>query len=259
LIPDDVLADAVQALKSAGIHGGRREAQLLWDAAPNAADFEALLTRRVNREPVSHLIGKRDFYNHAFHVSSDVLDPRPDTETLVSIALQQPAHRILDLGTGSGCILLSLLDEMAKATGLGADLSAGALSVAKKNMAKLELESRCHFVQSDWFENVTGTFDLIVSNPPYIAVDEMETLQPEVRLFEPRIALTDEGDGLSAYRSICAGVDPYLTSGGRLLVEIGPTQAAAVSDMMVQVGLIEIVIHQDIDRRDRVVECRKPG
>jgi len=215
LIPEDLLVSTTAKLTEVDISNARKEARMLWDAAEGQREvFEGLLARRLNREPMSYLTGKRDFYKHQFHVDADVLDPRPDTETLVSAALDFPSRRILDLGTGSGCILLSLLAEKEEARGLGIDVSAEALVVAKRNSAMLGVTSRCEFRQSSWFDNVTGTFDLIVSNPPYIAVSEMETLQPEVRLFEPRIALTDEGDGLNAYREITQGLDPHLTPNG---------------------------------------------
>jgi release factor glutamine methyltransferase len=207
---------------------------------------------------MSHLLGSRDFYNHRFIVSSKVLDPRPDTETLVALALEDSFEQVLDLGTGSGCILLSLLAERTSAKGTGVDVSVDALEVAEKNRARLALGPRCELYVSDWFESVDGKFDLIVSNPPYIAATEMAALQPEVALFEPRIALTDEADGLSHYRHIIAGHDPYLRPGGRLLMEIGLTQGPSVCEMMTEAGLQDVMILPDLDGRDRVVAGRKP-
>jgi len=263
---------AAEKLAVAGIEGAIVEAQRLWAAsAPGQftdADalhdgtmisrFDALVERRMAREPLSHLLGYRDFYKHRFVVSSDVLDPRPDTEDLVVAALDVPFRTVLDLGTGSGCILLSLLADRPEATGTGTDMSKAALAVAAQNVARLELETRATLLASDWFANVDGQFDLIVSNPPYIAASEMAGLQPEVRDHEPRMALTDEGDGLACYRIITAGAPGYLNPGGSLMLEIGPTQGAAVRGMMQAHGFADVVVKPDIDGRDRVVIGQKP-
>lgn len=269
----DLLAEAKDILKAAGIDNPVREARLLWEATfprryvdyeaamagGRVVDFKALVVRRAAREPMSHLTGRRDFYEHRFEVTADVLDPRPDTETLVVAALEVPFARVLDLGTGSGCIVLSLLSARKDAVGLGTDLSGAALEVARRNAARLELavEDRAAFAFSDWFDGVDGTFDLIVSNPPYIALDEMAGLSAEVG-HEPRMALTDEGDGLSCYRIIAAGAPEHLRAGGWLMVEIGPTQGAAVCAMFDAARLTEVGIRTDLDGRDRVVVGRKP-
>ena len=224
--------------------------------------FEALVLRRIAREPVSHLLDKREFYGRDFEVSRDVLDPRPDTETLIDSALGRVFNNVLDLGTGSGCIVITLVLEARQrfdfpVWGCGTDLSKDALHVAHRNRERHHAEGPVVLRQGDWFEPIVesdlGPFDLIVSNPPYIAADEMDGLEPEVRLYEPRIALTDEADGLTAYRKIVAGAPEHLIPGGRLMVEIGPTQAAAVSDMMRQAGLTRIEVIPDLDGRDRVV------
>ena len=223
--------------------------------------FARLIARRARREPVSHLIGLRQFYGHAFEVGPDVLDPRPETEILIAMALERPFGRVLDLGTGSGCIVGSLLAARGPDSfGIGTDLSAAALAVAGRNASRLGVSDRVQFHQGSWFDGVpTGQsdFDLIVSNPPYITADEMLALAPEVRDFEPRMALTDEADGLSAYRIICAGAPQHLRPGGGLLVEIGPAQAAAVSEMMQNVGLANVMVTPDLDGRDRVVSAQK--
>ena len=255
MTPDDWLRRGAALLAEAQIPDPQREARILWRATPDE-DGEAFLAKvqqRALRVPLSHVLGYRDFYRHRFIVTGDVLDPRPDTETLIETALQQPFSRVLDLGTGSGCILLSLLDAQGQATGIGTDISLDALVIAKQNQAELQLGHRAEFVQSDWFDNVTGQFDLIVSNPPYIAAGEMDDLQPEVRLYEPRMALTDEADGLSAYRRITQGAPAHLMPGGRLIFEIGPTQADAVAGLMKDAGFADIRVVPDIDGRDRVV------
>lgn len=228
------------------------------DLQPEAgARLQAAVAARLARQPVAQIRGWRHFWNHRFIVTPDVLDPRPETETLVGHALETPFTRVLDLGTGSGAILLSLLAGRPGATGLGTDLSDKALAVARYNATALRLE-RATFLRADWFAGVTGTYDLIVSNPPYIAAAEMAGLSPEVRDWEPHLALTPGGDGLDAYRAICAGVLAHLAPGGRLMVEIGPTQSVAVSSLMQEQGLVSIATYPDLDGRDRVVAGTKP-
>ncbi|MCJ7873707.1 peptide chain release factor N(5)-glutamine methyltransferase [Phaeobacter sp. J2-8] len=270
----EILARATRALKSVGIDGAGRDARrilahvLACDpgrltlvlpeevTAETITRYDALIARRVAREPVSHLIGTRMFYGREFIVTPDVLDPRPETETLIEAALSHPFERVLDLGTGSGCILLTLLAETQGAWGLGTDLSPAALDVAVRNRAALGQGDGVLLRQSDWYDMVEGSFDLIVSNPPYIAKDEMADLAPELA-HEPRLALTDEGDGLSAYRALAAGAPRHLEPGGRLLVEIGWQQGAAVSALMSAAGLTDVVVVADLDKRDRVVSARK--
>lgn len=265
------LAAGLAALKGAGIDGAARDARLLMAGAlqieagrltlvmPEAIEPEAErsfmchIERRAAREPVSHILGRRMFYGREFEVTPDVLDPRGDTETLIEVALEEPFERLLDLGTGSGCILLTLVAETG-AQGLGTDMSEAALEVAQRNAAALGCAVA--FMRSDWFAAVQGTYDLIVSNPPYIAASEMGGLEPELS-YEPRMALTDEADGLSAYRVICAGADAHLARGGRLIVEIGATQSAAVAELMRAAGLQDVAVRADLDGRERVVLGRK--
>ena len=268
------LREAVARLVAAGVPDAPRDARLLLahalgiapdrltlhlsePVAPSAADrFAALVAARAARAPVSHLTGQRLFWGRSFRVTPAVLDPRPETETLVALALSEPFARVLDLGTGSGCILLSLLADRPAATGLGADLSPDALAVAQDNAAALGLQDRAAFVCSDWCAAVDGPFDLILSNPPYIAAAEMSGLAPEVRDHEPHLALTDGADGLTAYRAIAAQAPARLAPGGRLMVEIGPTQGAAVAALLAAAGLAAPRIHRDMDGRDRVVAAR---
>ena len=246
-------AEAAERLAEAGLADARREARKLTRIAENrGVSLAELAARRAAGEPMSHILGYRDFWEHRFEVTADVLDPRPDTETLVAAALEAPFSRVLDLGTGSGCILLSLLAARNHATGLGTDLSEAALAVAGRNARRLGVQDRAALIRSDWWQAVTGSFDLIVSNPPYIAADEMAALQPELS-YEPRMALTDEGDGLSAYRVLVSGVPAHLAPGGRLMVEIGPSQGAEVAAMFEAAGLESVEIRPDIDGRDRVV------
>ena len=218
-----------------------------------AARFDAALAARAARRPVSQITGERLFWGRRFAVTQDVLDPRPETETLVAAALEAPFATVLDLGTGSGCILLSLLGDRPEARGTGVDVSDAALAVAAANAAALGLAGRARLVRSDWFKAVEGRFDLVVANPPYIAADEIEALAPEVRLWEPRQALTPGGDGLDAYRAIAAQAACHLAPGGRLCLEIGPSQAGAVSALLSGAGLRPMPARPDLDGRDRVI------
>ncbi|MBD3677650.1 MAG: peptide chain release factor N(5)-glutamine methyltransferase [Rhodobacteraceae bacterium] len=272
----EALREGAARLAEAGIEGAQRDARrlmahalgiapdrlslVLRDPIPEGAQaaFEDAIAARLRRVPVSQIIGRREFYGREFRVTSDVLDPRPETETLVDMALSQGFARVLDLGTGSGCILLTLLAERPAATGLGTDVSEAALSIARDNAARLGLADRVEFRLGDWFAPVTGDFDLIVSNPPYIALSEMPDLAPEVRDHEPRQALTDEGDGLGAYRAILADAPGHLRPGGRILVEIGASQGEAVATLFRAAGLQDTTVHSDMDGRDRVVAGRLP-
>ncbi len=270
------LRDGTVALKVAGIDSAAGDARvLLADAmgippdrltlhlqdelgAEASAAFAAHIAARAAHQPVAQIIGKRLFWGRSFIVTPDTLDPRPETEVLVAEALTRPFVKMLDLGTGTGCILLSCLAGMPMAVGVGADISQPALDVAQRNADALGLARRAKFQQADWFGGITGRFDLIVSNPPYIALDEMAALSPDVRGHEPHLALTDGADGLNAYRAITAGAGARLLAGGRILLEIGPTQGAAVSALLGAQGFDGIRILPDFDGRDRVVVAQKP-
>ncbi len=273
-----LLAQATRRLAEAGIPDPGRDARRLLAhvlkvppgrltlflpdpvESEHALLFNAVIESRAAHVPVSHITGRRQFYGRAFLVTPEVLDPRPETEILIEAALAGPFSRVLDLGTGSGCILLTLLCEREGATGIGTDLSEEALEVAFWNRNALRLEARAALARGSWFgalrEDDRERFDLIVSNPPYIALDEMDHLSPEVRDHEPRMALTDEGDGLTAYRMIAAGAPSHLLPGGRLMVEIGPSQGAAVADLFRSARLQEVAVITDLDGRDRVVVGR---
>ncbi|WP_434612826.1 peptide chain release factor N(5)-glutamine methyltransferase [Tabrizicola sp. M-4] len=272
---NEALRLAIPKLQAAGITDAPRDARaLLAHAAGIAPDrltlhladplppqaeeaFAQAITRRANREPVSHITGTRLFWGRPFRVTPDTLDPRPETEILVEEALKEPFLKLLDLGTGTGCILLSCLAGMPMAKGTGTDIHPATLIVAEENARALNLANRAHFLLSDWFAAIPGRFDLILSNPPYIAEGEMADLSPEV-LHEPRRALTPGGDGLDAYRAIAAGAPARLMPQGRLIVEIGPTQGAQVAALFAAQGLTDIRILPDLDGRDRVVVARKP-
>jgi release factor glutamine methyltransferase len=221
------------------------------------ARLMAMLDQRIQHQPIAQITGQRLFWGRMFRVTKDTLDPRPETETLVAAALERPFAKMLDLGTGTGCILLSCLADMPAAHGTGTDVSVAALAVAQTNAIGLNI-TRATFQQSDWLHGVDGRFDLIVSNPPYIAADEMPYLARDVREWEPHLALTPGGDGQAAYRIIAAQAPARLLPGGRILLEVGPTQGQAVSAMLAAQGLINIRILPDMDGRDRVVCAEKP-
>ena len=269
---DATLRLAREKLKAAGVETPDRDARLLLrhvlgvDGAGLStelpkrldpkllADFDRLIERRAKREPMSHIVGHREFWGRSFRVSSDVLDPRPETECLIAEALHRgPFRKVLDLGIGSGCILLTLLAEWHLSEGTGIDCSATALKIAKQNAIRLEVSDRCVLTVSDWYSDVTGIFDLIVSNPPYIAAEEMTDLSPEVRLFEPEVALTPGGDGLSAYAIIAERASRHLSPNGLLMVEIGPTQSHQVSAIFANAGLLVDAVIPDLDHRPRVI------
>ncbi len=266
------LARAVQTLKAANLPDAAIDARVLLayalgidrgrltlglpDLMPEKAKekFDLAISQRLKRKPVSKIIGKRAFYGREFTVSPDVLDPRPDTELLVDIALGQAFATVLDLGTGSGCILLTLLAERPSAQGLGSDVSAKALCVAQTNARTLCCDNRATFMQSDWFANIAQQkFDLIVSNPPYISQSEMFELEKDVRVWEPEIALTPGGDGLEAYRILTRHAPKFLTGNGRLIVEIGHMQGQAVAGLFESAGFGAVQIAKDLNAKDRVV------
>ena len=265
-----LLFDAAKRLDAAGVPGAMGDARrLLSDAMgiapgrltlylqddvddPVADRFDAMVVQRAARVPVSHLLGYRAFYGRDFIVGPDVLDPRPETETLIAAALGVAWGRVLDLGTGSGCILLTLLSERGDTTGIGTDLSDAALAVATRNAAALDVVGRATLMQADWWDGVDGRFDLIVSNPPYIAAAEMPDLAPELK-HEPQMALSDGADGLTAYRVLSAGAAVHLAPGGWLMMEIGHRQAADVAALVQAAGLDRIEVMPDLDGRDRVV------
>ena len=220
-----------------------------------AETYASLIEKRSRRIPLQHLTGEQDFMGLRFRVSEHVLIPRQDTEILVEEAMKylHEGMRVLDMCTGSGCTLLSLLHYSNDCTGVGVDVSEQALQVARENASLLTLEDRVKFVHSDLFDQVEGRFDLIVSNPPYIATEEIEKLMPEVRDHEPRLALDGTEDGLYFYRKIIEDSRDYLTPGGYLLFEIGYDQGLSVSELMRQAGYKEVTVYRDYAGLDRVV------
>ncbi len=270
----EALVAATRRLAAAGIDGAGGDARALLAAAMGVprdrltlhlgdlldkaarAQYAAMVAQRAAHEPVAKILGERIFWGRAFEVRTDVLDPRPETECLIATALEGlPPARLLDLGTGSGIIAVTLLAEWPATQGVATDTSAAALEVATRNARRHGVAARLKMRCADWFAGVSGAFDLIVSNPPYIAADEMAGLAPEVRLHDPHTALTDGADGLTAYRAIAAGAMPHLRPGGRILLEIGPAQGHAVCDLLGAAGFASVRILPDFDGRDRVVSA----
>lgn len=216
-------------------------------------EYEIALKKRAERVPLQYIVGETEFMGLRFKVNSNVLIPRQDTETLVEEALKvvEPGMRVLDMCTGSGCIIISILHNASDVMGMAVDISKQALNVAKEN-AKMN-EVAVLFERSDMFDNVTGTFDVIVSNPPYIPTEVIPKLMPEVRDFEPMDALDGKEDGLYFYRRIADECKKYLNPGGRILVEIGYDQGEAVSELFTQAGLSDVKVIKDLAKNDRVV------
>jgi release factor glutamine methyltransferase len=233
-------------------------------------DAQALVALRLTGMPVAKIIGHKEFWGRRFHVSPAVLDPRPDSETLIVAALallaEDKAFRLIDLGTGSGCLLLTLLAERPLAHGLGIDKSRAALSLARRNAhclklgldLSLGLRQRVALRHGDWLHGVNATADMIIANPPYIESDTIDRLDRDVRLFDPRLALDGGSDGIGPYHALIAPSFQCLTGGGHLLLEIGVTQAEAVSALMAAAGFADISLRQDLAGRDRVLIGRKP-
>ena len=228
------------------------------------ASIRALVARRRKREPMAYLRGRREFFGRDMIVSAAVLVPRPETETLVERALaligKDQTARVLDLCTGSGCIGVTLLAERSACSALLTDVSADALDVARQNVEKHRVVDRALLAQGDLFDAIdplAPPFDLIVANPPYIAAAERAQLEPDVRDFEPSIALFADEGGLVVVRRIANGASSRLVSGGALLVEIGAGQGPLVRAAFERAGFADVVVHADLAGRDRVVEGRR--
>jgi release factor glutamine methyltransferase len=276
----DLLKDGAARLAAAGIDGAMREARLLLQAAAEIpiatqiafpersipadamTQFEALLQRRARREPMAHILGRREFWSLAFKVTADTLDPRPDSETLVQAVLDQAgdrstALRLIDFGAGTGCLLLALLHELPNATGVGVDTSESALAVAHENAHALGLTERAKFRRGDWDEGIEPGFDIVLSNPPYIPSGDIDGLQPEVASFEPRLALDGGVDGLDSYRRLAPAAARLLRPSGLAAFEIGIGQGDSVRRIMVSAGLRHIATARDLAAVERCLLFRK--
>jgi release factor glutamine methyltransferase len=276
----DLLKAASAQITAAGIEDATREARLLMmeatgldraaifvhperalDAAATAR-FRALVARRARREPMAHILGRREFWSLTFKVTADTLDPRPDSEMLVQAVLDQIPDRsaplrLVDFGTGTGCLLLALVHELPAAKGLGVDISEKALSVARANAAALSLDLRAAFHHGNWDDGLDPTFDVLISNPPYIPGGEIAALQPEVAQYEPRLALDGGADGLCAYRRLAPAAVRLLTPGGLAAFEIGAGQNDSVVRIMEAAGLRHIATANDLAGIPRCLLFRK--
>lgn len=282
MILREALAAAARRLAGAGIDGAAGDARALiadatglkpmrislqpdFEVTPGMqARLDSHIARRIAREPVSKILGVREFWGRDFRVTRDVLDPRPETESLIAAALEGgPARMLADLGTGSGIIAVTLLCEWPSAHGFATDMSAPALAVAADNAATHGVAGRLQFeaikAGGEWYGNLPSDLDLIVSNPPYITGDEMAELSPEVSQYDPHLALTPGGDGLDPYRAIAAGALAHLALKGRVMVEIGWQQGPQVAAIFAAAGLKGIAVLPDMDGRDRVVSASRPG
>ncbi len=234
--------------------------------ASEIAAIDTLAARRLKREPVARIIGHKEFWSLSLKVTPDVLSPRPETETVVELALDTlvrdalPLERlhVLDIGTGSGALLLALLSELQNAIGTGTDISIAALEGARANAARNGLSARCRFTACDKASEIVGSFDLIVSNPPYIKHEDIVGLEPEVRDFDPIIALDGGPDGLDAYRAIGNQSAPLLAPGGRLIVELGHGQEPAVRALFTKAGLKIGAVRADLAGIPRALEASLP-
>jgi release factor glutamine methyltransferase len=274
------IAELAARLSAAGIAEARAEAWLLLAAATGCARgglmagglerlsavqqamLEAMVRRREAREPIAYILGEKEFWSLPFEVGPAVLIPRPESESVVEAALARVADRaapcrLLDLGTGSGCLLLALLSELPQATGLGIDLSPDALAIARRNAERLGLAARARFEQRSWGSGLGGTFDLIVGNPPYVASGDLGGLEPEVRAFEPGMALTAGPDGLAAYRALVPDCARLLAPGGGVALEIGQGQGDAVAAILVAHGLEVVERRPDLAGIERCVVARR--
>lgn len=272
----EALADAVEQLEEAGVDSAHLDARLLLarvlgvsrayltmhaDAYLSDAElmgFESLLERRIAREPMAQILGEREFWSLSFRVTSDTLDPRPDSESIIEAVLRYVPNKqsrllMADFGVGSGCLLLSLLSEYPQAHGLGVDMSEGALDVAEKNAHSLGLATRATFHKTSWGEGVIGRYDVIVSNPPYIREADMETLEPEVTEYEPHSALVGGKDGLDAYRALLPDVKRLLAPRGVAVLEFGQGQAADVTALAEANGLRLVETCKDLAGIERCV------
>lgn len=237
----------------------REPGRVLTDA--QAATIDAHLRRRAAREPLARIFGRWQFHGLEFTLSPDTLVPRPETEMAVTrgaaLMAGVDAPRIADAGTGSGCILLALLDAVADATGVGIDLSEGAVATARANAAALGLEGRAAFAVGNWLEDVEGPFDLVVSNPPYVMRGDIAGLEPEVRLHDPRAALDGGEDGFDAYRVLVPQAARVLKSGGWLVLETGSSQHKMVMTLLQDAGLMRIESMSDLAGHERILAAQR--
>ena len=271
---EEVLADTTIKLSRSGIEGAARDARILSAFALEIpiselslktneqvsekiiSKLEKLILRRVNREPISKILGRREFWGRSFFINENVLDPRGDTETLIDFVIEKPVKSVLELGTGSGAIAITLACEWKEVHVTAVDISEKALSLAKINAEKFNVQNKIDFLKSDWFEAVKGPFDLIISNPPYIGLIEKDELSDEVIKYDPEIALFAGCDGLDAFKRIIPNLAKFLNPDGFVVLETGPSQSNQVKIMMNTFGFIDTNIMKDLSGKDRLVAAK---
>ena len=221
------------------------------------SEADKILARRISGEPVSKIFGKRDFYKSTFLISEDVLDPRPETELIIEIAnnfiLDKGYKNFIDLGTGSGCIILSILKDNKSLRAIGIDISNKAINIAQKNCSNLNLEKQATFLVSNWLSKVSGSYDLIISNPPYIPSKDVDTLSANVKNYDPLISLDGGEDGLKCYRQIAEDINRVIGKNGRVVLEIGYNQAEDVIKIFESKDFIFLDKYIDINGLDRIL------
>ncbi|MEQ9813598.1 MAG: peptide chain release factor N(5)-glutamine methyltransferase [Azospirillaceae bacterium] len=278
-LPETITA-AIRRLRAAGVESAESDARLLvahalgldrgrlalardrLPSAGEAAAIEALIARRARREPVSRILGRREFWSLSFELAPDTLDPRPDSETLVEAALAacprgEGACRVLDIGTGTGCLLIAFLVEREAASGVGVDISEGAVATARRNAHVNGVGDRTRFVRADWADGLDERFDLVIANPPYIAESDWAGLPPEVRHHDPRRALVAGVDGLEAYRAIAARLPALLTADGVAVIELGQGQAVRAATLFGSAGLTVAGCRRDLGGIERALVLRR--
>jgi release factor glutamine methyltransferase len=270
------LENAIKTLNSAGIESAELDARLLFEYATKmtrmdlicnpdlllserqAEEFKICIQRRCHFEPVSHIIGMREFWSLPFYVTKDVLDPRPDSETLIEAALthfpdKKEKLKILDLGTGSGCLAITLLKEYRNAEGFAVDVSYDALKIAQKNSDLNEVQERLHLINASWMGALNTKFDLIISNPPYIPLTDKDNLQKDVQFFDPHLALFGGDDGLTSYRHIAENVRSVMNMNSVIVLELGIQQKDDVINIFKTNGFKDFSLRCDIQNIERAL------
>jgi release factor glutamine methyltransferase len=261
-------------LSKSGIEGGARDARILTAYALGIpisdlslkineqvsrkiiSKLEKLINRRIEREPISKILERREFWGRSFSINENVLDPRGDTETLIDYVIEKPVKSVLELGTGSGAIAVTLACEWEEVNVTAIDISADALLLAKINAEKFNVQNKIQFLKSDWFESIDDRFDLIISNPPYIGLKEKEKISDEVINYDPEIALFAGNEGLDAYKRIIPNLAKYLKPDGFVVLEIGAFQSNQVKNMMNAVGFVDTKIVKDLSGKDRLIATK---
>ena len=269
-----VLADTAFKLSHSGIESAARDARVLTAYALEVpisdlslkindkvssniiSKLEKLILRRINREPISKILGRREFWGRTFSINKNVLDPRGDTETLIDYVIEKPVKKVLELGTGSGVIAVTLACAWKEVQVTAVDISEDALLLAQINAEKFNVENKIQFLKSDWFENVEGIFDMIISNPPYIGWVEQDKISAEVKKYDPEIALFAGYDGFDAYKKIIPSLSKFLNKDGLVVLEIGASQSSQVKDIMNSCGFFDVEILKDLSGKERAVAAK---